>query len=222
MPGENVERERAGPAQRFALIALGVWALEEIVTSCLFALRDSLALLQRFPGVPVAGFLFSWVAPLVIAYRVERRGARSLGLVVRRRLRLRYALYAVGGLLLPALLLGAERALLVEMVEQVLYIGVAEELFSRGYLMTRLREWLGAWKGLVLSALLFGLAHVVSRLAQHGLRYPDRLALVFLQTFAGGLLLGYMALRAGSIVPGAIFHTSMNAYLPRLIAMLGR
>ena len=76
-------------------------------------------------------------------------------------------------------------------------------------------------KGLFLNALIFGLAHVVSRLAQHGLRYPDRLAILFVQTFAGGLLLGYIYLRAGNIVPGAIFHTSTNAYLPRLIAMLG-
>jgi membrane protease YdiL (CAAX protease family) len=62
----------------------------------------------------------------------------------------------------------------------------------------------------------------VSRLAQHGLRYPERLALLFVQTFAGGLLLGYIYLRAGNIVPGAIVHTSMNAYLPRLIALLNR
>jgi membrane protease YdiL (CAAX protease family) len=87
--------------------------------------------------------------------------------------------------------------------------------------MARLCDWLGERKGLLLNALIFGLAHVVSRLAQHGLRYPDRLAIIFIQTFAGGLLLGYMCLRARNIVPGAIFHTSTDAYLPRLIAMLG-
>jgi membrane protease YdiL (CAAX protease family) len=132
----------------------------------------------------------------------------------------RYALYAVVGLVLPALVFGADRALLLEFVEQVAYIGVAEEVFSRGYLMSRLCDWLGKRKGLLLSALVFGLAHVVSRLAQHGLRYPDRLAILFVQTFAGGLLLGYIYLRARSIVPGAILHTSMNAYLPRLITLL--
>ncbi len=58
---------------------------------------------------------------------------------------------------------------------------------------------------------------MISRLSQHGLRYPDRLAILFLQTSAGGLLLGYIYLRAKSIVPGAIVHTSMNAYLSRLI-----
>jgi membrane protease YdiL (CAAX protease family) len=137
------------------------------------------------------------------------------------RLYLRYTLYALAGLVLPAFAFGADRPLLLEFVEQVAYIGVAEEVFSRGYLMARLCDWLGKRKGLLLSALIFGLAHVVSRLAQHGLRYLDRTAIVFVQTFAGGLLLGYMYLRAGNIIPGAILHTSVNAYLPRLIAMLG-
>jgi membrane protease YdiL (CAAX protease family) len=61
----------------------------------------------------------------------------------------------------------------------------------------------------------------VSRLAQQGLRYPDRLAIVFAQTFAGGLLLGYVYLRARTIVPGAILHTGMNAYIPRFIELIG-
>jgi membrane protease YdiL (CAAX protease family) len=212
--------EKTGQARQFALIALGVLVLDRIVISCLFALEDSASFLQRAPAIPIAGFTLSWVVPLAIACGVEKRGARSLGLFVRRELYLRYALYALVGLVLPAFVFGADRALLLEFVEQVVYIGVAEEVFSRGYLMARLCDWLGKRKGLLLNALIFGLAHVLSRLAQHGLRYPDRLAIVFVQTFAGGLLLGYMYLRAGNIVPGAILHTSTNAYLPRLIAML--
>jgi membrane protease YdiL (CAAX protease family) len=210
-----------GQARQFALIALGVLLLEGVAMSCLFVLGNSVSLLQRVPAVPIAGFLFSWVIPLATVYGIEKRGIRSLGLCIRRELYGRYALYALVGLVLPAFLFGADRALLVEFVEQIAYIGVAEEVFSRGYLMARLCDWLGERRGLLLNALIFGLAHVVSRLAQHGLRYPDRLAILFVQTFAGGLLLGYMYLRAGNIVPGAIFHTSTNAYLPRLIAVLG-
>jgi len=213
--------ERTGTARRFALIALGIMLLEKVATSCLFVLGDDVPALVRLPAVPVAAFVFSWVVPPVIACGIEKRGLQSLGLVVRRELYTRYALYAVVGLVLPAFVFGIDRALLLEFVEQVAYIGVAEELFSRGYLMARLCDWLGERKGLFLNALIFGLAHVVSRLAQHGLRYPDRLAILFAQTFAGGLLLGYIYLRAKSIVPGAILHTSMNAYLPHLVAMLG-
>jgi membrane protease YdiL (CAAX protease family) len=132
-----------------------------------------------------------------------------------------YLLYAVAGLALPALFVDLDRGLAAEFVEQVVYIGVAEEVFSRGYLMRRLCDWLGDGKGLLLNALIFGLAHVTSRLSRHGLRYPGRLATVFLQTYAGGLLLGYIYLRAKSIVPGAIVHTAMNAYLPRLIGGMG-
>jgi membrane protease YdiL (CAAX protease family) len=204
--------------RRFALIALGVFLVEEIVTASLFVLEDSVSLLDSAPAVPIAGFLFSWVIPFVIAYRVEGRGTRSLGLVIERGLYGRYALYAVVGLVLPACVFGADRALLIEFIEQIVYIGVAEEVFSRGYLMTRLCGWLGERRGLLLNALIFGLAHVVSRLAQQGLRYPDRLAIIFCQTFAGGLLLGYIYLRSRSVLPGAIFHMSMNAYLPHLIA----
>jgi membrane protease YdiL (CAAX protease family) len=116
---------------------------------------------------------------------------------------------------------GIDRALILEFVEQIVYIGVAEEVFSRGYLMARLCDWLGRWKGLILNALLFGLAHVISRLAQYGLLYPDRLFFVFTQTFASGIILGLIYLRSGNIIPGVIFHTSTNAYLPRLVAMLG-
>jgi membrane protease YdiL (CAAX protease family) len=213
--------EKNGQARRFALIALAVLLLERVIISWLFVLGESVSLPQRVPAIPIAGFLFSWVVPLAVVYGIEKRDVRSLGLCLRRELYARYALYALVGLVLPALVFGADWALLLEFIEQIAYIGVAEEVFSRGYLMARLCDWLGERKGLFLNALIFGLAHVVSRLAQHGLRYPVRLATLFVQTFAGGLLLGYVYLRAGNIVPGAIFHTSANAYLPCLIAMLG-
>lgn len=65
----------------------------------------------------------------------------ALGLFVGRELYARYALYVVVGLVLPALVFGVDRALLLEFAEQVTYIGVAEEVFSRGYLMRRLCDW---------------------------------------------------------------------------------
>ena len=207
-----------GKARRFALIALAALAVEGVVTSLIFVLRRRVPLLQEMPAIELAVFLISWVLPFAIAYWIEGRDARALGLCVERGKGGLYLLYAVAGLALPALFVGLDLGLAVEFVEQIVYIGVAEEIFSRGYLMRRLCDWLGDSKGLLLNALIFGLAHVISRLSQHGLRYPGRLVTVFFQTYAGGLLLGYLYLRARSIVPGAILHTSMNAYLPRLIA----
>jgi membrane protease YdiL (CAAX protease family) len=81
---------------------------------------------------------------------------------------------------------------------------------------------LGDRPGLLLSSMLFGLSHILSRLSQHGFKYPlDDLFLGF-QTLIGGLILGYMYLRAKNIVPPAIFHVSTNMYLDRMIGLLKR
>jgi membrane protease YdiL (CAAX protease family) len=102
---------------------------------------------------------------------------------------------------------------LIEFVEQLAYIGLAEEVFFRGYLMSRLCAWLGDRRGLVLSAILFGLVHVVSLVAFHGLRSPLRDGLTGLGAALGGLLYGWLLLKTSSIVPGAVIHTAANLYL---------
>jgi membrane protease YdiL (CAAX protease family) len=207
-------------ARRFALIALAVFALAEAITSGLFLLKRYVPSLRGIPAVPVATFIFFWVVPLLIVYLVEKREASYLGLVVPRERYVRYALYGVLGLVAPALVVGADRGLISELIEQLVYIGLAEEVFNRGYLMRRLCDWLGDRQGLLLSSLLFGLSHILSRLSQHGFKYPlNDLSLGF-QTLMGGLILGYMYLRAKNIVPPAIFHVSTNLYLERMIALL--
>lgn len=209
-------------AKRFALIALAVFALAEIVTSGLFLLRRYIPSWRGIPAVPMATVIFFWIMPLLIVYRVEKRGASALGLVVPRERYLRYVLYAFVGLVVPAAFVGADRKLLIELIEQLLYIGLAEEVSNRGYLMRRLCDWLGNRQGLLLSSLLFGSSHIASLLSQHGFKYLSHDLLVGFQTFIGGLILGYMVLRAKNIVPAAIFHVSTNMYLDRVIALLNR
>lgn len=209
-------------ARRFALIALAVLGIAEIVSICLWRLDLRLALLgTTFPANAIATFIFSWVVPPIIAYKVEKRGRRSLGITIKRGRYLPYAVYALVGLVLPALLVEIDRTLWIEFLEQIVYIGLAEELFSRGYLMTRLCHWLGNRWGLLLSSLIFGLAHIISRISQHGLAYPIAALQAGGQGLLGGLLLGYIYLKAESIVPGAIFHVSLNAYLDRIIEGIG-
>jgi sodium transport system permease protein len=73
---------------------------------------------------------------------------------------------------------------------------LCEELFFRGVVLSGLRR-LGAGPALAVSALLFGLAHVsVHRL---------------LPTLALGVMLGWLALRSGSIVPSMVVHLMNNA-----------
>jgi membrane protease YdiL (CAAX protease family) len=217
-----VRGEPANLARRYACIALAALVVEETVGSLLFILKGRSALLQSIPTIPIGTVLTHWILPFAIVYLVERRDAQALGLTVRRDRARVYAIYALIGLVLPAIIVGVDRSLLPEFVDQIVYIGVAEEVFFRGYLTERLCAWLGNLKGLLLSGLVFGLAHVVSRLSQHGLAYPGYDALLGLQTSVGGVLFGLIYLRARSILPGTILHVAANAYIPRFTDMLSR
>jgi membrane protease YdiL (CAAX protease family) len=97
---------------------------------------------------------------------------------------------------------------IVLLLSQILVVAVPEEVFFRGYLMSRFEErWpshrrlLGAAVGwpLVLSSLLFAFGHFVVDLA------PARLAVFF-----PALVFGWMRNRSGSIAPAALFHALCN------------
>ena len=75
---------------------------------------------------------------------------------------------------------------------------ICEEVLFRGFIATGLRR-LGLWPGLIVTALLFGLAHAsIYRL---------------LPTFIIGLVLGYAAWRSGSIITSMIIHAMNNGLL---------
>lgn len=95
-------------------------------------------------------------------------------------------------------------------LNQLIVIAVPEELFFRGYLLTRLEErWpsrrrlLGAPVGvaLVVSSVLFALGHVLV------VPNAQRLAVFF-----PGLVFGWMRARTGSIAAGAAFHALCNLF----------
>jgi uncharacterized protein len=96
----------------------------------------------------------------------------------------------------------------VLLLSQVLVVAVPEEIFFRGYLMSRFelrwpsrRRLLGAAVGwpLLLSSLLFAVGHFLVDLQ------PARLAVFF-----PALVFGWMRNRAGSIAPAALFHALCN------------
>lgn len=90
--------------------------------------------------------------------------------------------------------------------------GVCEELLFRGFALTGLKK-LGPWPGILLAALLFGLAHSsIHRLA------PTALL---------GVFFGYLVLRSGSVFVGMLAHMLNNGlavlfvHEPELGARLG-
>lgn len=96
----------------------------------------------------------------------------------------------------------------VLLLSQILVVAVPEEIFFRGYLMSRFelrwpsrRRLLGAAVGwpLLWSSLLFAVGHFLVDLA------PTRLAVFF-----PALVFGWMRNRSGSIAPGAVFHALCN------------
>ncbi len=112
-----------------------------------------------------------------------------------------------------AVLSGAWSGVLVQMEEAVramspaafaamlvaasLGAGVCEELFFRGVAQVRLAQRFGPWRGILIASALFGLIHAD----------PLHSPMAFLM----GLLLGWAAWRAGTIIPGVIAHVVNNA-----------
>lgn len=77
---------------------------------------------------------------------------------------------------------------------------IAEEIVFRGAILRRLADAMGhrrRWVAITLTALLFGIVH--NNMAQG------------LNAFIIGLMLGWMYVRTGSIVPGIVFHWANNS-----------
>lgn len=201
--------------KRFALIALAVFATEEAVVS-LINIVGGLHYIWGFYVFDLTTIFFNWLLPLLIVFVIEKRSLSSLGLRIdHSRLRIYLAL-AIVCIALPSLFMGLSWELLLEFLEQLAFIGLAEEFFYRGYLMRRFCEWLGEVLGLFLNATIFSLAHLVFLFTINNFYLVRGDLIVGFQTFMGGLLLGFIYLKAGDIVPGSIIHISLNVFLARL------
>ena len=80
-----------------------------------------------------------------------------------------------------------------------------EEFFFRGYLFQALRGHFRGGVTVLVTALLFGLFHVLSPSAL----MPER----FLPSTLLGLVLGWLCYRAGSVLPGMLLHACYNGLL---------
>ena len=82
---------------------------------------------------------------------------------------------------------------------------VFEELFFRGYLFTAIRSTTSPRTTIVVSAVLFGVFHVVTT----SVLAVERL----LPSMALGLMLGWLCWRCGSVLPGILLHACHNGLL---------
>ena len=82
---------------------------------------------------------------------------------------------------------------------------VCEEFTFRGFLMSAFRKQMSFWQTIIATAVLFGLFHVFVRDAM----MFERL----LPSTMMGILLGYVCLRSGSLLPGVLLHTLHNGIL---------
>jgi membrane protease YdiL (CAAX protease family) len=91
--------------------------------------------------------------------------------------------------------------LLIEVLEQLLWIGFPEEIAHRGYFLTRLRESWGTFPALFISAFLFGVGHLalgdLPRAVQAGV---------------SGLVYGTVFLKTDSVFAPAIVHVLINLF----------
>ena len=104
--------------------------------------------------------------------------------------------------------LGVPEGFWILALSQILVVAVPEEIFFRGYLMSRFEErfpsrrrlW-GATVGwpLVITSVLFAAGHFLVDFQ------PGRLAVFF-----PALAFGWMRSRSGSVAPGAVFHALCN------------
>jgi membrane protease YdiL (CAAX protease family) len=218
-------------AKRFAVVALALWLLSGIPITIALMLKTKLML-------ALSVLFMHWGLPFIVAFKYERRGAASLGLSFKREDIGRYVLYIVAGFIaIEAIHLGerflrihlagespeawiTSRSFLEALVIQLLTVAVPEEVLYRGFLMTRLCDWLGKTKGLLWSALIFGAVHSFSRLSWQGGDYAVSAALIGCGTFLGGLIFGFQYLKTRSIIPSAVTHILLNLALAEIVFRL--
>lgn len=82
---------------------------------------------------------------------------------------------------------------------------ICEEAFFRGFLFSGLRKHMSASRTVVVTAFAFGLFHVILA----GGAAPERM----LPSTLMGVLLGWVSVRTGSLVPGILLHATHNSLL---------
>ncbi|MBN1452900.1 MAG: CPBP family intramembrane metalloprotease [Anaerolineales bacterium] len=198
-----------------------------------------------YAAIPIFIFLLSTViysapfffllAPFLLVYLVERRKVASLGFVFEKKKVKTYISITVFGFFLQMLFYNVEIYLKKaigheiiqlelspnlwhEFIAQLWLVAIPEEVFYRGYLMTRLGQWLGDRAGLIISSLCFGLTHTISRLKYYGLDIGSAI-LIGLGALIGGLIFAWQFQKTKSIYPSMITHIAQNLFGSGLLGL---
>jgi membrane protease YdiL (CAAX protease family) len=183
--------------------------------------------------------MFFWVIPFIITIYVEKQNLENLGI--------KYSfsktpIYLIGIVLSFLLLTGVlvfenylrirflgepdeeviilNQRLFSALLIQIVGIGFPEEIFFRGYLLSRFCNWVGKKKGLISSSFLFGFGHFASRLFQYGFEYKFSALVIGLHTILAGMVLGYLFYKTDSVFPPAISHILLNLFGPSISSNL--
>ncbi|MBN1395426.1 MAG: CPBP family intramembrane metalloprotease [Pirellulales bacterium] len=165
---------------------LAVFLLPTLLLTLLFTTSPRETLLLKLPAwftVPAAALLAVVMHPLIVL----------LGALVE-------YVYPVSESLLPSLKNIQELINRSHFWPLVILIALApavcEELACRGFILSGFRHFKGKWRAIIYSALLFAVAH--------GFLQQSMLA------FFNGLVIGYLAVQTGSILPCMVFHAMHN------------
>lgn len=88
-------------------------------------------------------------------------------------------------------------------------VGFCEEFMFRGYLQTRLIQWVGRWKGWLLTSIVMALIHIPQRMASMGLS-PKEAIISALLLIPISLTMGYIMIKTENIIAVGIYHTFAN------------
>ena len=76
---------------------------------------------------------------------------------------------------------------------------ICEELAFRGFILSGLRHLGRKWRAIVITAMFFGITHAVFQQS--------------ITAFLLGVIIGYIAVQTGSLLPGILYHITHNSLL---------
>jgi len=93
-------------------------------------------------------------------------------------------------------------SLLIQLVFFI-FVGISEEMFSRGYCMTVLKQTGNMWIALIVSSIIFSVMHSLN---------PSMSIISYLNLFLVGLLFAYMFLRSNNLWLPIGYHITWNYF----------